>query len=597
MDTRQASPSRSGWWRTWTQVPVLPTTLIAVSLLFVGGCSPDALEVEPAYFIIPDCDPDLPPEECDDGSGGGPGGDPDPSGLTFSSVFPSDPDLHEAEGDPLGSGPHAGVWLGDGVTPSSCFSTIGFSKSGDDDGDGLSDACEEALARSFAPWVRLSDADSCWEAEPYWGAKRFPNGWVNLAYLPAYWRDCGYGGHAGDSELIVVSVNFDTSTQHWVTQHVFTSAHFKDLVDLSNWWRYPILTFTKAAQTYPTVWVADGKHANYPSLLGCTWPDDCSNTLLGGRMPVSPDRNIGSPAYPGVLCLESIHRPRAGYEECVYSLEKKFGGWNCPAGDADCGARAYLVQLTDDPCTFEILCSDDGWRWDDDGKVGLSGSWGSDESVYPIEGPSSISYTGTSKTWEFRMTHYSLYGDAYQMFADWEYSADSVTWGSIPFSHTISTTHEHRTVGTDVRNTSRSRLSTTASDIDVPRFWLRARSNLTSSLDARHVGAPYRVDVSFPTQPLTIGGPAFIEPPETVTWTVGPFGESISSYQWHLRWQSTSTWHLVGSASTLTMSFEPGDSSFTLRLRATTLSGSVHEATQVVDVIDACLLDPELCVG
>src|SRR6185503_11588916 len=59
---------------------------------------------------------------------------------------------------------------------------------------------------------------------------------IRLAYLPAYFRDCGWhgtqrlirlgrsNGHAGDSELILLDVARDTAGA-WRTVGVFLSAH------------------------------------------------------------------------------------------------------------------------------------------------------------------------------------------------------------------------------------------------------------------------------------------------------------------------------------------------------------------------------------
>jgi hypothetical protein len=44
-------------------------------------------------------------------------------------------------------------------------------------------------------------------------------GWgqfVRIAYLPAYYRDCGDSyAHDGDSEFIVLNVGYKSETRHW----------------------------------------------------------------------------------------------------------------------------------------------------------------------------------------------------------------------------------------------------------------------------------------------------------------------------------------------------------------------------------------------
>lgn len=91
-----------------------------------------------------------------------------------------------------------GAWIGFGATD--CYVNYGENSSTwmDVDGDLLRDECEYHLARAFAPVLMLSQSDGCPEGEPYWAAKYFDDPghhhwgeFVRIAYLPAYYRDCG----------------------------------------------------------------------------------------------------------------------------------------------------------------------------------------------------------------------------------------------------------------------------------------------------------------------------------------------------------------------------------------------------------------------
>lgn len=96
----------------------------------------------------------------------------------------------------------------------------------DPDRDGTDEGCELALARAFAPRFIVSDGACNWDdsvgpgrlgGEYYFAAQRARGpGSVRIAYLPAYYLDCGWSGpkcwlwprhcaaHTGDSEAVVV---------------------------------------------------------------------------------------------------------------------------------------------------------------------------------------------------------------------------------------------------------------------------------------------------------------------------------------------------------------------------------------------------------
>ena len=125
--------------------------------------------------------------------------------------------------------------------PSVCFAATE-----DGDRDGLDDRCELSLARAFAPALMVAPGGCDWDdgVSParlgggyYFGVQPVSDtGDIRIAYLPAYYRDCGWGGlkcwlpyvdcspHAGDSEAIFVDVA-STSDGRWQTRALFLSAH------------------------------------------------------------------------------------------------------------------------------------------------------------------------------------------------------------------------------------------------------------------------------------------------------------------------------------------------------------------------------------
>ena len=268
---------------------------------------------------VDDCDPMTVIVECED----------EPTANSSVIRFldyqdnenPYDLSLYEAPGDPRPWAP--GVWLGASVTPSAC--AAGRREA---DSDGFSDLCEYQIARSFAPLMQFTMGEraiklaggaawNCARGEPYWAVKRFQSSdYVSIAYMPAYYADCGDvaaslvpsgpNGHFGDSELIRITVKYDRLTQHWVFQQAFLSAHHNTLGQSSEWVFASELEFRAGPATFPKIWVARNKHANYKSQSACEGgavfnADSCEMTLWSApyyqnRFPVRPRRNVGSPA-------------------------------------------------------------------------------------------------------------------------------------------------------------------------------------------------------------------------------------------------------------------------------------------------------------
>jgi hypothetical protein len=184
---------------------------------------------------------------------------------------------------------------------------------GDVDGDldGLDDGCEFTLALTFRPELSIVYFDYA-SREPRWAAE-----WLNsdaatrtvrIAYLLGYWIDPGDGGtsgilcglnplgnpckgHIGDSEWIRLDVTYDEASQHWYLADAKYSAHT---------WHVDFDRHTKSGWLYvssssdgggpiwyprnymeypdgkigggPRAYVADNKHANYPTDSYCDGP-------------------------------------------------------------------------------------------------------------------------------------------------------------------------------------------------------------------------------------------------------------------------------------------------------------------------------------
>jgi hypothetical protein len=259
-------------------------------------------------------------------------GDSIPTTGGFWPLFGEPGDLpYQASGDPFPSSP--GIYLG-WVKPGACFSDVNRDAIAyDADLDWLDDRCELEIAKAFAPSLKFSADDNCPKGEPYWAAKYFPSrGMVRIAYLPAYYKDCGAFGHSGDSEFISVEVIYDAATQHWLFNRMFLSAHYGTPTDASSWRNWSEAQYTWKPRAHPTVWVAIDKHANYYSKPDCdAWFDGCNWTAsLPLRFPVDPNHNVGSRHVHFKDAVLSEKKP-AGVDpyraEWMWASGANFRGW------------------------------------------------------------------------------------------------------------------------------------------------------------------------------------------------------------------------------------------------------------------------------
>jgi hypothetical protein len=226
----------------------------------------------------------------------------------------------------------------------------------DQDGDGLSDACESELAFAFAPLLRVRTGGCNWNEAVdrlgggYFYAVQPLDSVIRVAYMPAYFRDCGWTGwrcwlpfvdcspHEGDSEFIVVEVVGAGSAARWRVSGIFLSAHcFGKSGASCRWYRGPELNEFAWAGTSPIVWVAEGRQANYSSSTTCDRGhyalDRCSRHNAQYYFPVSPDRNIGSSALPnfGDGCVRgsdlATEHAQTAASECFWTSDTRFRGW------------------------------------------------------------------------------------------------------------------------------------------------------------------------------------------------------------------------------------------------------------------------------
>ncbi|HEX7120409.1 MAG TPA: hypothetical protein VF212_16565 [Longimicrobiales bacterium] len=256
----------------------------------------------------------------------------------------------------------------------------------DTDADGLDDRCELGLARAFAPLLVVRPGGCGWDTsvsparpggEYYFAVERGGEaGRIRIAYLPAYYRDCGWDGlkfllpfvdcapHVGDSEAIVVEIGHDGRSGRWRTEAVFLSAHcFGRSGGDCRWYRGDALARFEWAdgrdRGAPRVWVAEGRNANYPSRDACDRGhyrlDTCDRHGTELRFPVVTMRqNLGSRARPAGGPGGCVHGgfagwasalPRAGRIECFWRDDAPFFGWQSPDGGGATPYARYLLEV------------------------------------------------------------------------------------------------------------------------------------------------------------------------------------------------------------------------------------------------------------
>lgn len=307
-----------------------------------------------------------------------------PERVLVQPYLPCNPEEQYCGGNP---GPHQpdldpgapGYWLGFGTGPAFCYSASGANIN-DADRDKFDDWCEKTIAQRFRPLLRFSPYDCNRQGERYWAAHYFPETErFRVAYLLAYYKDCGTPstifcdisvsgdrclGHQGDSEFIVVDLYWDEATNHWVVHHAFLTAHYTESGFLD-----PFLGPADASQIAYNlewldvqggrflVWVAEGKHGNYPSKSSCNGGgylslDTCArhDTLSANTELFAWDanRNLGSSTRKLINCVravgtEAYFRTRT---ECFWT-DQHFMGWWPYTGTIDPAtvSRGYKSDL------------------------------------------------------------------------------------------------------------------------------------------------------------------------------------------------------------------------------------------------------------
>ena len=390
---------------------------------------------------------------------------------------PVDGTIHDGTGDgtvavvPDDPSPGAdGIWLGNTVSARYCYANHNRFVN-DQDQDWLDDNCEFELARAFAPVVSISQSDGCAGGEPYWAAAYFPDlygfhwgEFVRIAYMPAYYDDCGTGGHEGDSEFMMVSVQYNPATQHWEVRDVFLSAHHGSLPPFGrdSWSDRDGVQYPTRHFGYPRVWIAQGKHANYVSQEACEWllagvkVDNCTGNQSLGRLRIYPNRNVGSqfldlmpngvpsenPSIRDISVKEYFYTriyfrgwhagaqgvtPYRDYLVSQYFNCFLYDGFNCYWGETGTPSYTTMTGDVDGPLTAQVSIPSTWTTFVTGGLLPYQAQWwrkyASEMNATPVGTSSSGSETFSAGSWSFapdRCEDFTLYATIT--------SADMQTW-------------------------------------------------------------------------------------------------------------------------------------------------------------------------
>jgi hypothetical protein len=183
------------------------------------------------------------------------------------------------------------------------------------DQDGLDDARELELARSYLPYLALSPTDGCPLGGLVVRVRPHPAGarCVLITYDHLFNRDCGsfggIGAHDGDNEAFGVTVDPSRPAPAGIRAIVAVShqgticertSRCGDVGGLT-----PCEVLLRGGEAWPVVWSSKNKHGSYVSRsASCTTFGTCADTCEDNTTSdLPPIINVGEPGFPLVTNL------------------------------------------------------------------------------------------------------------------------------------------------------------------------------------------------------------------------------------------------------------------------------------------------------
>jgi hypothetical protein len=177
----------------------------------------------------------------------------------------------------------------------------------DADGDGIDDARELELAKSYFPYYSLSPREECGRHGVLFRLSPHPADAKKIAisYVVLYERDCGLrgiGAHIGDDEAFGEIIDPSVPAPAGILGIVAISHQNTTCERVSSCGTLPGCTPCSTAQKdgkpYPVVFSSLSKHGTYADEGTCNhWPCDLFGCSLNATADTPPFVNAGEPAH------------------------------------------------------------------------------------------------------------------------------------------------------------------------------------------------------------------------------------------------------------------------------------------------------------
>lgn len=174
----------------------------------------------------------------------------------------------------------------------------------DNDGDGLDDAYELALANDYLPFISLAPDDGCTRDGLVVRVRPHPQDptKISIFYDHLFESDCGLNGHTGDDEMFGIAIDPQVppplgilaiktaSHQNTPCERVTecTTCGVGNACDMA----------AMAGATYPVIYASKDKHGQYATKGSCGF-GTCFDSCTLNAAPAHPAIvNAGEPGHP-----------------------------------------------------------------------------------------------------------------------------------------------------------------------------------------------------------------------------------------------------------------------------------------------------------
>ena len=247
----------------------------------------------------------------------------------------------------------------DGVAPDASWPDVAQpdAPQPDLDGDGIADALEATLAKSYFPYLSIAPKDSCPVHGVLYRLTKHPAdaSKIMVWYVVLFDRDCGALGHAGDDEVFGAVIDPSKpapagllalraiSHQGTLCQKITTCGSLPKCTACT--------TATRDGVSMPVVFASVNKHGSYVSEKTCdlNFICDLGGCTLNSKPSSPPMVNAGEPGKPLVsdLTTQGFITTANGWKETKLQhfnpwSKSKFGGAGVVSDDLT--DKAFVVS-------------------------------------------------------------------------------------------------------------------------------------------------------------------------------------------------------------------------------------------------------------